>query len=87
MVKFRKKPIIVEAMRYVEGNEKQIINFTEGRAISINRVNHMTITSPDGNTKADIGDWVIKEYSMKKGLRFYPCKHDIFIESYEKIIE
>lgn len=37
------------------------------------------ISTLEGDMKADVGDWVIKGIHGE----FYPCKHDIFIESYD----
>ncbi len=78
--KFRKKPIVIEAIQYVGGNKDEIIEFTQGKAMANTGYSHMTIPTLEGNHKADVSDWIIKGI---KG-EFYPCKPDIFKETYEE---
>ena len=78
--KFRKKPIIIEAVQYTGDNKRDIIDFTEGKATTNTCYSHLTIPTLEGNHKADVGDWIIKGI---KG-EFYPCKNDIFKLTYEE---
>jgi hypothetical protein len=43
----------------------------------------VVIQTPEGNMTAALGDWIIKGV---KG-EFYPCKPDIFEETYERVEE
>lgn len=81
--KYKKKPIVVEAIQYTGGNKKEIIDFTEGKATTNTCYSHLTIPTLEGDHKADVGDWVIK------GIRgeFYPCKPDIFDATYELVTD
>ncbi len=82
-MKFRKKPVVIDAIQYKGGDHKQeIIDFTEGKAIRSVNWNHLIIPTLEGNHKAEIGDWIIKGI---KG-EFYPCKPDIFKKTYEKVV-
>ena len=83
-MKYRKKPIIVEAIQYTGQNMLYITDF-----IGINAkkyytgFDHIIIHTLEGDMRADIGDWIIKGI---KG-EFYPCKPDIFEATYEKVEE
>lgn len=89
-MKFRKKPIVIEAMQFngaSSGIEIQLwITRHEGKAtlqyvegedpLSLLRI---TIDTLEGCMIAQPGDWIIKGV---KG-EFYPCKPDIFEATYE----
>lgn len=79
--KFRKKPIIIEAIQYVYKNKQEITEFTDGLAWTHLGYNHLTIHTLEGNHKVSVNDWVIKGI---KG-EFYPCKPDIFKLTYEEV--
>ena len=74
MKKYRKKPVIVEAIQYVGYNhlemKKQI---GENRFWDILR-NKLAIRTLEGNMVADLGDYIIKGIAGE----FYPCKPEIF---------
>ena len=89
MTKYRKKPVIIEAIQWNGNNLKEIIDFTGfhpsaekwdwERYERVVQAQGLKIFTLEGNMMADIGDWIIK------GVRgeFYPCKPDIFNETYE----
>ncbi len=82
-MKYRKKPVSIEAIQYTGDNAAEILGFTENTAmINTNRTgnSYLTIPTLEGKHFAHIGDFVIKGV---KG-EFYPCKPDIFHMSYEK---
>jgi hypothetical protein len=79
-MRFRKKPVEVEAMQFVEYSGEKIAtwcggmfadHFTDGPCVSIRTL--------EGVMRAVPGDWIIKGV---KG-EFYPCKPDIFDATYE----
>lgn len=89
MMLFRKKPVVIEAIRWTGTNLREIINFT-GRHQSIVHwkweayedlveKEGLKIFTLEGPLMASVGDWIIK------GVRgeFYPCKPDIFAATYE----
>ena len=81
-MKFRKKPVVIEAEHFTLENKDRCFNF-----ISCNRAADMDaegrpilrIQTLEGEMTAIIGDWIIKGV---KG-EFYPCKNDIFKSTYE----
>ncbi|MDD4482678.1 MAG: hypothetical protein PHP18_05620 [Bacilli bacterium] len=70
-MKFRKKPVIIEAELYKPGMEDSIDKLT----------NKPYIKTLEGNHIITDGDWII---TGVKGER-YPCKPDIFEITYEKV--
>lgn len=88
-MRYRKKPVIIEAIKFTRGNIEEVEKFTNGKA------NHFTIQKRIGGKcycviKTLEGDMIANEYDyIIKGVKgeFYPCKPDIFEETYEKVID
>lgn len=78
-IKFRKKPVVIEAMRYDGNNAIEIMAWAKLPEISEDLLGGIEIKTLEGTMKAGVGDWVIKGI---KG-EFYPCKPDIFAATYE----
>lgn len=84
-MKYRKKPVIVEAIKYTLENSKNVFDFAKGRIrhdmlpISTD----LRIDTLEGTMTASVGDYIIKGI---KG-EFYPCKPDIFEQTYEEVEE
>jgi hypothetical protein len=83
ILKFRKKPVIIEAVQYDGSNAGEIIRFTDGKALTNTCYDHLTIPTLEGNHRADVGDWIIKGVAGE----FYPCKPDIFKATYERVYD
>lgn len=84
--KFRKKPIVIEAMQFLDNESADaIIEWSEG-AVQYDdyepedkRVYVLGIATLEGYMLAYKGDWIIRGV---KG-EFYPCKPDIFKATYD----
>lgn len=84
MAKYRKKPVVIEAMQFTDESKDQCFNFvtcnkyaktdTPGQPILI-------IQTLEGEMAVKFGDWIIKGVAGE----FYPCKDDIFEQTYEKV--
>jgi hypothetical protein len=80
---FRKKPVVIEAMRLMEPNTPdEVAGWCRGKVRSVGAVGEnvwIDVNTLEGTMRADYGDWIIK------GVRgeFYPCKPDIFELTYE----
>lgn len=95
MPKYRKKPVVVEAVRWTGSNLEEIRNFVGSDLIEecvelfdIKRTLKemlvgIAIDTLEGTMRVDYGDYIIKGV---KG-EFYPCKPDIFLATYEEVIE
>jgi len=82
--KYIKKPVEVEALQ-IHGNVLEIKEFIgeNGDTYFNNLMNRtaVTIHTLEGDMKATDGDYIIKGV---KG-EFYPCRKDIFEETYELV--
>jgi len=88
MTKYRKKPVVIEAIQFTGNNIVEIIKFMQERAngdksryLRYNaKKGEYFIPTLEGKYKLTEGDYVICGI---KG-EFYPCKPDIFEMTYEK---
>lgn len=81
-LRFRKKPVVIEAMQFTDDNKNQVFNWVTCNcypAWDANGNPALKIQTLEGDMIAQLGDWVIKGV---KG-EFYPCKADIFEATYE----
>lgn len=83
-VKFRKKPVAIEAIKWTGENFDAVKKFA-GENVKLEDDELVVVTLEDGNDNkakhvASKGDFVIKGV---KG-EFYFCKPDIFKETYER---
>lgn len=86
MAKYKKKPVIVEAVQYtgdVYSTEIEDMSFHEAYRDGIIREEkgNLLIKTLEGTMIANKGDYIIKGV---KG-EFYPCKPDIFKRTYELV--
>lgn len=85
-MKYRKKPVEIEAMQLTEANACDVLSFcnnTGDIVASKEDDGTISIKTLEGTMTASIGDYVIKGV---KG-EFYPCKPDIFEATYDKVNE
>jgi hypothetical protein len=100
VAKFRKKPVVIDAVQLSWGNWEEICDFVDKAAfgggvflddetfevLPEDRYSHtmgMIIHTLEGDHLARQGDYIIKGV---KG-EFYPCKPDIFEQTYELVTE
>ncbi len=97
MAQYRKKPVVIEAIQFNGSNYDEIVSFTKGNAVHTKAVGgdekglgrpqlyeKLTITTIHQGQKVDLvaGDFVIPE---PDGINFYPCKPDVFNNTYEPV--
>ena len=80
MPKFRKKPVVIEAVQFVRPYSA-ITTFCPALEMiwDVNHVAGAVIPTLEGDMRADIGDWIIRGVMGE----CYPCKPDIFAATYE----
>ena len=80
MAKYRKKPVIIEAVQFDGTDESVEWLYPQLQEGIIGRAhNKLYIKTLEGNMEANIGDYIIKGVIGE----FYPCKPDIFEMTYE----
>src|SRR5690606_38625905 len=82
-MKFRKKPIEIEAWQNGSGEPQRLwfIRAVVSGTIIVNEDYTMTIKTLEGDHLAQPNDWIIRGV---KG-ELYPCKPDIFEATYEAV--
>lgn len=86
MVKYRKKPVVVDAIQWTGMNFEALADLVgeskDGRKVTYDESDmSLKIHTLEGVMKANVGDYIIKGV---KG-EFYPCKPDIFKKTYEPV--
>ena len=80
MMKFRKKPVVIEAFRL----GFDIIPDWASNETGIVYGSHFAdIPTLEGTMRASLGDWIIKGVKGEQ----YPCKDEIFMATYEPVEE
>lgn len=88
-MKFRKKSVVVEAYRLPAAGEDVPDSFYDWcdkfgfTAFESDRDEGMLIHTLEGVMRADPGDWIIKGVAGE----FYPIKDEIFMDTYEAVVE
>ena len=91
MTKFRKKPVVIDAVQLTKENANDVYDWLltmkdgndgiEQSRIEQNFDNGIIIHTLEGNHLAQYGDFIIKGVAGE----FYPCKPDIFESTYEEV--
>ena len=87
MAKYRKKPVVIEAVQLKDESIIEIINWTtdyiniEIDTDENDNIIGMIIPTLEGAMKASMNDYIIKGINNE----FYPIKSEIFFKTYEKV--
>ena len=84
MPKFRKKPVVIEAIRFMGDNVDDCLDFIGApREDGEDLADFATIDidTLEGTMSTNPGDWIIRGVAGE----FYPCKPDIFDATYEPV--
>lgn len=86
--KYRKKPMVIEALQFFNGDGKgntisECLEFAKGNAelFESDYYCFLAIKTLEGVMNAKDGDFIIKGVNGE----FYPCKPDIFNKTYEEV--
>lgn len=80
--KFRKKPVVVEAIQYLgDFNWVPVQNFLV-MTYQPEPPRYLYINTLEGQMLVSLGDWIIKGVAGE----FYPCKPDIFYQTYDEVL-
>lgn len=80
-MKYIKKPVVVDAIRWTGDNWDDIEKFSP-YGIKFNypsRLKSLTIDTLEGHVTAECGDWIIKGIEGE----IYPCKDSVFQKTYD----
>ena len=95
-MKYRKKPVVIDAVQRTGDNLADIIHFTDGRHpetksnhagmrweqyVDLVRKDSLKTFTLEGTMDASVGDWIIRGVNGE----YYPCKPDIFAKTYDEV--
>lgn len=83
MAKFRKRPVVIEAIQWTGVNDDVLTKWVDGCYLSGDSGQFLMIPTLEGVMAASVGDWIIRGVKNE----FYPCKPEIFAATYEPVIE
>ncbi len=81
-MKFRKKPVVVEAQQFTDESKNRVFHWVGGATsarFDADGKPILLIQTLEGVMTTSLGDWIIKGVNGE----FYPCKPDIFEMTYE----
>ena len=88
MGRYRKKPVVIEAIQWTGDNIRAVSEFMApempvymGEFANADEL--IGIDTLEGRMVAQTGDWIIRGVQGE----LYPCKPDIFDATYEEVIE
>jgi hypothetical protein len=96
MPKFRKKPVVIEAIQYTGHNDNELSIWSNKKVYASPicepsennlRGNYTQIDTVEGTLTAIPGDWIVKGESSELGVHFWPVKPDYFAENYDLVSE
>ena len=81
---YRKKPVVIEARRLTNRDHEGLARWCGGElVIPDDGLPYIIIPTLEGDHRANFGDWIIQGVQGE----YYPCKPDIFTETYEEVVE
>ena len=87
MARYRKKPVEIEALQFLDDVDRitELSNFIDNQYVRVSYKDpknpKLLIKTLEGVMEASVGDYVIRGVHGE----FYPCKPDIFNETYEEV--
>ena len=82
ITKYRKKPVVIEAVQYTGDNTSEIFEWMRKKsdfAMAYMDDDDLIIVTMEGNMVAHVGNFIICGIANE----FYPCDYDIFAKTYE----
>jgi hypothetical protein len=77
--RFRKKPVVIEAMRWNGQNLQAILDWAGCKVGEGTDPDCLVVATLEGTMLARMGDWIIRGVKDE----FYPCASDVFVMTYE----
>jgi hypothetical protein len=82
--KYRKKPVVIEAMVFTGANANEVDRWINGKEADFSwgtNCDLWEIETLEGTMYAQRGDYIIRGVNGE----FYPCKPDVFAKTYEAV--
>lgn len=91
-MKYRKKPVVIDAWQFTKKNfskgAPEFIRHAKGKPVTLysqyaGKLIYGEIETLEGTMRVSENDYIIKGVNGE----FYPCKPDIFEQTYEEVVE
>ena len=85
MMRFRKKPVVIEAIQFTGGNMSDVIAFAHRGLYPAAQwrvelaYDYVLLNTLEGDMRAEVGDWIVRGIEGE----LYPVKPNIFAATYE----
>ena len=80
-MKFRKKPLVIEAVEFTGHNDAEVLAFCPIARDPIDTKPNIIIPTLEGEMLASVGDWIVKGAAGE----FYPIKPSILRMTYDEV--
>lgn len=80
-MKYRKKPVVIEAVQWTGENQMEIDKFCGMNAVWSENKKMFLVLTLEGAMLASVSDYIIKGINGE----YYLCKPDVFEKTYEKV--
>jgi len=87
MAKYRKKPVVIEAVQYTGENTGELLGFAPDHVRVIFNNDDpcgIDVRTPNGVVGVNVGDWIMRGTTPGD---YYPCPAETFAETYERVSE
>jgi len=82
-MRYVKKPISIEAIQWTGDNFEEIQKFMCEHHVIKTAHNELIIPTLEGDMRAPVESWIIRGAMGE----YYPCRNDVFEETYEPVKE
>lgn len=81
-MKYRRKPVVIDAIQWTGYNYAEVFEFTEGNAWPTHsHSDTLAVSTLEGEVMATKGCYIIRGVDGT----YYPCQEDIFNKTYEQV--
>ena len=80
-MKYRRKPIVIDAIQWTGDNYPEVFEFTEGYAYPTKAYSDTLALTLYSDVKVEKGCYIIRGVNGE----YYPCQEDIFNKTYEPV--
>lgn len=81
-MKYRRKPVVIDAIKWTGDNYADVFEFTEGNAYPTKpHSDTLAVTTLEGEVMATKGCYIIRGIDGE----YYPCQEEVFKKTYEPV--
>ena len=99
MKKYRKKPTVIEAIKLTKENIREVYSILYEKPTTNSNIasdrwsmfedmikrNGLEVPTPEGTVMLKMGNYLLRGYTKKLGVHYWPVDVDYFEENYEEV--